>query len=524
MSDSQREVIAFLRDPASYAVDDGPVEIIETHASLVFLAGNYAYKLKRAVKYPYLDYSTAALRRSACATELQLNRRTAPQLYLEVRAIGRRSDDGRLAWGRDEGDQRGAEPIDFVLVMRRFDQRHLLDNIARNSGTGTGLTPPLLYALTAHIAEFHAQAEIFLDYGGAAAMQEIADTAFDVLREKQEAAGFPIEQIDRVEAAMRREMERVGPLFDERKVAGKVRRGHGDLHLRNICLIDGKPLLFDCIEFADDLACIDVLYDLAFLLMDLGHRGLRAEANLVLNRYLDLRDEDEGLAILPYCIALRAVIRAHVTATMAEHGWGDNGSPEAAFAEARRYLDDAEAALTPAPARLVAVGGRSGSGKSTVAARLAPDLGRVPGARVLRSDVLRKLRFGNAPEHPLPAGAYTPEVTERVYRDLCERAATALEAGYAAIIDAVALREDERRAFAGVAAAAGVPFTGLWLEAPAEAMAARLGSRRNDASDATAAVLAQQVGVDPGALDWVRIDASGGRDATYAAARRAMLN
>jgi predicted kinase len=250
-------------------------------------------------------------------------------------------------------------------------------------------------------------------------------------------------------------------------------------------------------------------------------------ASLVLNRYLDLTGEDDGVALMPLFLALRAVIRAHVTATMAEHGWGqgggqggDPGDASAAFAEARRYLDEAEAALMPLPARLVAVGGLSGSGKSVLAAGLAASLGRQPGARILRSDVLRKLRFGSDPETRLPPEAYTAEVTLRVYRDLCTRAAVALRAGYSAVIDAVALGEEERHSFAAVAAAAGIPFTGLWLDAPAETMLARLGGRRGDASDASGEVLGLQLSLDPGALEWSRIDSGGDPDKTLAAARR----
>jgi len=513
MDDAQREVFAFLRDPSSYPPGAGPVEIIETHASLVFLAGKYAYKLKRAVKYPYLDFSTVALRLAACTAELKLNRRTAPSLYLEVRAISRGAD-GRLAWRR--AGQPSDDVVDYVVVMRRFEQENLLDNVARRGG----LSPPLLYALTAHIAGFHDKAEKRFDHGGAAAMAELVKSNVGIARGCR-AAGFDPARIERVESGLGGELARVGALLDQRREAGKVRRCHGDLHLRNICLVDGRPLLFDCIEFSEDIASIDVLYDLAFLLMDLGHRGHRDFASLVFNRYLDLTGEDDGIAAMPLFVSLRAVIRAHVTATMAEHGWG-GGDAAAAFAEARAYLDDGEAVLVGHEPRLIAIGGLSGAGKSTLAARLAPELGRPPGARVLRSDVFRKLLFGSEPETALPQEAYAPEFTERVYRDLCARAAAALRAGSTAIIDAVALREDERRAFAAVAAAAGVPFTGLWLQAPADSMIARVGGRRGDASDASRAVVEQQLTHDPGTLDWTRIDAGGDPDATLAAVRRAL--
>ena len=506
---AQDEVIAFLRRPGSYALDDNAeVETVETHISIVFLAGTRAYKLKRAIKFPYLDFSTPEARRAACEAEVALNRRTAPQLYLEVREISRRSD-GSIGWGE------GA-PLDWVVVMRRFDQDQLLAPVAHAGGLST----PVIFELAAHIAEFHDKAEPRPDHGGAAVMQEVAATNLRILRDRR-AAGFDAAQIDALEARIEEELARCGALLDARRVRGKVRRCHGDLHLRNICVYDGKPLLFDCIEFSEPIASIDVLYDLAFLLMDLVHCGERHFANLLLNRYLDLAGEDDGLAAMPLFMALRAVIRAHVTASAAEHG--RSGSERAAaFAEARRYAEAGTVMLRRAPARLVAIGGLSGSGKSSLAARLAPEFGIVPGARVLRSDVLRKRRFGLMPEESLPAEAYGAAVTAEVYRELGERAAMALGAGYAAVIDAVALREEERRAFAAIAAKAGVEFTGLWLDTPAETMHARIGARQADASDATAAVLQQQLQSDPGMLDWVRVDASGSPEQTLATARGAL--
>jgi len=506
--DTQDEVIAFLRRPASYGLGEGAaIETAETHISIVFLAGEHAYKLKRAVEFPYLDFSTPELRRAACEAELALNRRTAPELYREVRAISRRPD-GSLGWG-------DGAPLDWVVIMRRFDQGQLLDRAAR----GGGLSAPLMLDLAAHIAAFHRDAEPRPDHGGAAVMREIATTNLRILRDRR-AAGFDDAQIDALEARVGEALARVGAVLDARRVQDKVRRCHGDLHLRNICLYDGKPLIFDCIEFSEPIASVDVLYDLAFLLMDLVHYGERGFANLMLNRYLDLTGEDDGLAAMPVFMALRAVIRAHVTASAAEHMPG--AERDAQFAEARRYVEAAVAMLQPQPARLVAIGGLSGSGKSSLALRLAPELGTMPGARVLRSDVLRKRHFGVMPEERLPPAAYGAGVTAQVYRELCERAAAALDAGYAAMIDAVALREEERRAFAAVAEKAGVPFTGLWLDAPAEAMRTRIESRRSDASDATAPVLEQQLRADPGMLDWQRIDAAGDLEQTAARARQAL--
>ncbi len=508
-ADDQRDAIAFLGDPSSYGGEVERVETIETHVSIVFLAGDRAYKLKRAVKLPYLDFSTAARRREACAAELALNRRTAPALYLELRRLGR--DAGGAVAFTDAGPA-----LDWVVAMRRFDQALLFDALA---GAG-GLDPPVMDRLADHIAQFHDMAERCPDRGGAAALTDVAETNHRVLAAAG-GAGFDPAQVEAILEKWRRAILGAAALLENRRAAGKVRRCHGDLHLRNICLIDGAPTLFDCLEFSDDLASIDVLYDLAFLLMDLQHRGLAHLANRVLNRYLDRTEEDDGLAAMPLFLSLRAGIRAHVTATAAAHA--GNAETAAAMArQARDYLDLAHRALDPATPRLIAIGGVSGSGKSTLAAALAPALGPLPGARVLRSDVTRKLLLGVAPENRLPQSAYDRNATRRVYAALRRKAATALAAGCSAIVDAVSLTPAQRRSFAEVARAAGVPFTGLWLEAPPAAMAERIDARRNDASDATAAILARQLRHDPGPIDWTRIDAGGGLEATLAAARGAL--
>jgi uncharacterized protein len=508
-ADDQRQVIAFLGRPASYGPGVERVERIETHVSLVFLAGDRAYKLKRAVKLPYLDFSTAQLRREACAAELALNRRTAPSLYLNLRRLGRDAA-GRIGFVDD------GPALDWVVVMRRFDQRLLFDALARQGK----LDGPLMDALADHIARFHEAADRHLDRGGAAEMAELAELQHRCLAAVQ-GGGLSGERIDGIFENWRERLETITALLDRRGADGKVRRCHGDLHLRNICLLDGKPALFDCLEFSDALATIDVLFDLAFLLMDLEHLGLAQLANRVMNRYLDRTEEDNGLAAMPFFLSMRAATRAHVTATSVSAARGP-GAMEDVAAEARRYLELAHRFLRPEPSRLIAIGGLSGAGKSTVAADLAPERGLRPGARLLRSDVARKLMLGVAPEVRLPAEAYTPEITRRVYDRLRQKASSGLAAGYSVIIDAVSLKPDERRSFADVAAKAGAPFTGLWLEASAEAMTGRIGSRSGDASDATPEILAQQLRQELGALDWIRIDAGGRPEDCLAAARRAL--
>jgi len=510
LSRDQQDAIAFLKDPSSYGPGVDRVEVLETHASLVFIAGERVFKLKRAVAYPYLDFSTADLRRRACEAELLLNRRTAPALYEEVRGLFR-GTDGTVGFSPH------GEALDWVVVMRRFDQALLFDALA---ATG-GLDRQVMDRLADHIAGFHASAERHIECGGAAEMADLAEVQYRCLATASRA-GF---SLDRVQGLLKQWQGRVAvlaELLDRRRASGKVRHCHGDLHLRNICLLDGRPTLFDCLEFDERLARIDVLYDLAFLLMDLEHRGFGNFANRVLNRYLDRTEEDDGLAAMPFFLSLRAAIRAHVTATALEHE--DRGAAAGAklVRDARSYLDAAERFLQPQPCRLVAIGGLSGSGKSTLATGLAPELGLRPGARVLRSDVTRKLLLGADPEERLPSGAYTRGTSCLVYDALCRKAAMGLAAGYSVVVDAVALTAEERRSFAEVAHAAGLPFSGLWLEARPEAMANRIRGRVHDASDASAEILAEQLRHDPGKIDWVRIDAGGRPDDCLNAARRAL--
>lgn len=492
--ENQGEVLAFLGDPATYGVPAGGVERIDTHISAVFLAGTMAYKLKRAVRFSYLDYSTRALRGAACAAELALNRRTAPELYLETREI-RRRPDGRLAFGG------AGAPVDTVVVMRRFDQEALFDRLAARGALEAGLMRDLADA----IAAFHRHAETDGKFGGYAGLLSVLDGNASNLALFTPALFEPTGAQD-LDRRSRDELERLKQLVEDRRLAGKVRLCHGDLHLRNICLVEGRPLLFDCIEFSRAIACVDVLYDLSFLLMDLRHRGLADLASVVCNRYCDREAEVEGVATLPLFQSIHAGIRAHVTA--AGRGSQSDETRRVKMAEeARSYLSLARALLDPVKPKLLAVGGRSGSGKSTLAAALAPEIGAPPGARLLRSDVLRKRLMGVAPESRLPAEAYAPGVSQRVYASLAEEAGRLLKLGASVILDAVFDRPQDRAWPAALAKAAGVPFAGFWLEAPAEFLEARLRARLRDASDATVEVLRKQLARDPGRIEWHRLDA-----------------
>jgi aminoglycoside phosphotransferase family enzyme/predicted kinase len=496
MADDQADVVAFLSAPASYGAGVDAVERHETHGSIVFLAGAFAYKLKRAIKHPYLDYSTLALRKAMCERELEINRRTAPQLYLDVRPIVRRPD-GALYWGLagDVNDVR-----DWVVVMRRFEQAALLGNLC---GTGA-LTVSMARALGEVIAEFHKRAERIPESNGAAKIAAVLDENASIL-----ASSDVIDRglAFRLDQEARKALARVSALLDDRAAHGFVRRCHGDLHLDNICMIDGAPVLIDAIEFNEDFTSIDVLYDLAFALMELERRGLRAQANALLNRYLERTLDYRGLGALPLFQSCRAAIRAHVA--LARAAVEDKVRKSRDIAEARALLGHAVDLVEPRKPRLVAIGGVSGTGKSTLAYTLAPRVGPPPGAIVIRSDVTRKALAGVPEATRLPASAYTPKMHARVFAAMAERAEAALRGGYSVIADGVYGDAAERARLACLADAEQVPFGGLWLSAPRAVLEERVASRRGDASDATAEVLDRQLASVSPPEDWIMLDASG---------------
>ena len=304
-----------------------------------------------------------------------------------------------------------------------------------------------------------------------------------------------------------RELDRCAELLERRREDGFVRQCHGDLHLRNIVLVNGQPTPFDGVEFNDDISCIDVLYDLAFLLMDLWRRQLPRQANAVWNRYLLDTMDLGGIPLMPLFLSCRAAIRAKTSATAA-HLQPDEQRRTELQTVAREYLAMADSLLHPPAARLIAVGGFSGSGKSTLALALAPQAGAVPGAVVTRSDEIRKRLCGVPLLERLGPDGYSPQVSQRVYATLAERAALIVRGGHSAIVDAVYARPADRQAIEQVAAAAAIPFTGLWLDAPESVLIARTGQRTNDPSDADANVIRLQTSQDTGDITWRRLDAS----------------
>jgi hypothetical protein len=465
---------------------------------MVFLAGERAWKLKRAVRYDYLDYSTADRRRAMCEAEVRINRRTAPALYRGVAAVTRQAD-GSLAIRGD------GTPVDWLVEMARFDQHSVFDQLADAGVLPLRLMRPLAQA----IARFHRTAEGRSNHGGWDAMRRIVDG--NAAGFARDGAGIldPI-SCGRVTNRARFAVDRVGVLLDRRRDEGFVRHCHGDLHLRNIVLLGDQPTLFDAIEFNDDISSIDVLYDLAFLLMDLWRLGLRHHANVVWNGYLAETGLLDGVPLMPLFLSVRAAVVAKTTATSAGLQT-DEGRRQELRVRANQYLAMAESLLEPPPARLIAVGGLSGSGKSTLAMDLAPSLGAAPGAIVIRSDEIRKQLCGVQPLDRLGPEGYTDDVSRRVYATLLEKADAIVRGGSAVIADAVFARSADRDAIQHVAAAAGVPFVGLWLEAPASVLMSRVKRRGPDVSDAGVDVLRQQLAREADPLTWHRLDASGSR-------------
>lgn len=499
--DSQQAVIDFLNDPATHG--GAAVTRIDTHAASVFLAGERALKIKRAVRFPFLDFSTLAKRKAACEAEIEVNRPFAPAIYRGVVAITR-APHGLQIGG-------AGEPVEWAVQMHRFDETQTLDHLAARGAIDERLAD----ALGRAVAKAHAAALV-----GRGFVEELDEViAQNDAELRQRADLFPTSQVAALSAATHAAFARVRPLLEQRERDGFVRRCHGDLHLGNIVLLEGQPALFDAIEFDPRIATGDVLYDLAFLLMDLIERDLSAAANIVLNRYLaeTRRDDDlDALAALPLFLSSRAAIRAKVTAARAKL----SDTRAQAEQSARDYFALAQTLLSPPKPRLIAIGGLSGTGKSLLARALAPDMPPAPGAVLLRSDVERKALFGVAENERLPKEAYAHEVTAKVYAAIEAKARRVLAAGHSAIADAVFADPHERAAIKQMAADA--PFHGLFLTAELGVRVSRVGSRTGDASDADAQVARAQEQYDLGALDWARVDASGTPEETLRNAKEVL--
>ncbi len=510
VTEDQSDTIAFL---ASGAGSGSPAdEIIETHGAMVFLCGDRAYKLKRAVWYPYMDFSSIGKRREFCRAEVKLNRRTAPEVYLDASPVVRNAA-GALALGGP------GTPLDWVVVMRRFEQDALFDRLAQRGA----LDEDLIEALADTVAQFHEMAERTPDVdfvaglarviaGNAASLNDFCPDVFSA----EEISGLRRRCADLFDDRAKKSLRR-------RARDGFVRQCHGDLHLKNLFLSAGKPVLFDCIEFDQGLARIDVFYDLAFLLMDLEFRDMRGLANLLLNRYVSRTGDYDGVMPLPLYMAVRATIRAHVTAATAKKAAEESVRTELLEA-AKAYFRLAEHIVKPVQPGLIAIGGLSGSGKSRLARSIAPDIGGAAGALLVRSDVIRKQMFDVDLFDRLPEAAYAKACGRAVYDRLTEICAAALAGDRWVVADAVFGDPAERAAVQAAAAGLGLPFMGIWLDVPEPVQRERLANRRHDVSDASPEIGKKQRSGIKTPDDWQVVDAGGTPNDTIAAVSRVLGN
>jgi len=506
--DPQDAVFELLGDPATYGGTD--VKRLDTHAAVVFLAGERALKVKRAVRFPFLDFSTLEKRKAACLAELEVNRRFAPQLYRRIVPITRESSDALALDG-------AGVPVEWAVDMVRFDEAMTLDHLVDRGE----LDDKMLCELAVAVAAMHERAEDADTAAWLDAVERFIEQNTAAFCDHPDV--FPSRSVAELDRSARETLARLRPLLAARGALGLIRRGHGDLHLRNIAVIDGAPVAFDALEFDPVTASGDVLYDLAFLLMDLLERGLSRAANIVFNGYFAAarRGEDcDGIAALPFFMSLRAAIRANVTA--AQLAVARETDRSGISQSARHYFDLALALLKPAKPVAICTGGLSGTGKSVLARALAPLLLPSPGALVLRSDVERKMMFGVAEHNRLPAEAYRADVTAKVYRTLHEKAARIARAGHSVVVDAVFAAPDERNAIATAISKTGAAFAGLFLVANLKTRLARVNTRGPDASDADAKVARRQEDFPVGTMDWAVIDASGRPEATLAKACAAL--
>jgi aminoglycoside phosphotransferase family enzyme/gluconate kinase len=473
-------LIRSLQNPRIYDHEVREVGVIETHISWVLLAGSYAYKIKKPVNLGFLDFSTLEKRHFYCQQELRLNRRLAPRLYLDVVAITGSAERPRL--------HGPGSAIEFAVKMLQFPQQTQLDRVLARGE----LYPQHIDALASTVAAFHttvATAEPGSPYGDPEQIHETVLANFDRvlsgLRDQQDS-----ERLFALRRWAQQEYARCCPILAMRKQRGFVRECHGDMHLRNMALLDGEVLVFDCIEFSDDLRWIDVISEIAFVVMDLDDRQCPQLGRRFLNAYLEHTGDYGGLEILRYYLMYRAMVRAMVDRIRVQQSDIDEAEKGRVLAEYRSYLTLAEQYTEAVHPALIITHGLSGSGKTTVAQAL---LEHYPVIRI-RSDVERKRLHGLAADartgSGIDQGLYTAAATERTYSHLRELARVVLRAGYSVIVDATFLKQARRHDFQVLAKELDVPFLILDCEAPEWVLRERVSERERDRIDVSEANLA----------------------------------
>lgn len=474
---NQQKLVAALRDPSRYPHPASNVRLIETHISWVLLAGGYAYKIKKALDLEFLDYSRLDSRRFCCDEEIRLNRRTAPDIYLDTVPIG----------GSPDNPEFGAQPaIEYAVRMHRFASDNLMDRLLMHGK----VMPQHIDTLAIAMARFHASlpmAGVVSGFGSAASINAAALQNYEQLRLLL-TDDADRERIAALEVATEAEYVECKEIFEARRAQGFVRECHGDLHLGNIVLIGDEPVPFDCIEFNPALRWIDVMDEIAFSVMDLLHRNHSEFAWRLLNAYLEASGDYGGMTVLRFYLAYRATVRAKVCAIRTGQADISKRAKLGELAACRSYLALAQRCLGLYRPSLIITHGLPGSGKTTFS-QLAL---QKTGALRIRSDVERKRLFGLETlesSRSRVGDIYSPEATRQTYAHLHELARGMLLAGFPVIVDAAFLNQDEREAFRQLAQNMSVPFAIASLHAGDSTLRERIRQRRNDASEADVAVL-----------------------------------
>jgi hypothetical protein len=477
------ELIRALHDRGNYGHDVDRVECIETHISWVLLAGEFVYKVKKPLDLGFLDFTELERRRFYCDEELRLNRRTAPDLYLDVVAITGTKERPRI-----DGD---GDPIEYAVRMRRFETRMGFDRMLDRGR----LKRCHIADLAARLAELHRTAGVAEAEQGYGTFDEIAGPMRDNFEALEASSGrFDRARIDRLRQWTERQLARFRGDIDDRLRAGFVRECHGDAHLGNVTLYQDRATLFDCIEFSADLRWIDVINDMAFTFMDLRDRGAPGLAWVLLDEYLARTGDFDGVRLLPLYTVYRAMVRAKVQTFARDQAESDD-SRRQLDGEIEGYLALADRVAAEHRPAMVVTMGLSGSGKSWLAERLVERAGTVR----IRSDVERKRLHGLAADESsgseLNQQIYSEQATDRTYQRLADAAGSVCDAGMPALLDATFLKRWQRDRIRERARSSDIPFAIVHCTAPERELVRRIRERDrrgDDPSEAGVDVLAAQ--------------------------------
>ncbi|MEX2588968.1 MAG: AAA family ATPase, partial [Chitinophagales bacterium] len=454
------------------------IRVIETHISVIFLTGDFAYKLKKPLDLGFLDFTTLEKRKFYCEEELRLNSIFAPEIYIEVLPVYEK--EGKFSF------QQKGKVAEYILKMRQFDQEQILSSKVESGD----VSPELFTQLAQKLAYLHQKAnsdQEISSYASAQAVQKIAEQNFNQT-EAYIGKCISEESFENIRKSTLGFLDKNKALFETRQKSGKIRECHGDLHLNNICIYKGEIQFFDRIEFNKEFRNIDVVYDLAFLIMDLHYRKQYTAANRLMNEYFEQSGDYEGAALLPFYACVRAYIRGKVIAFRLKNQEIQTKERNEIIAEAKAYFDLAESYTKTEKTALWIMSGLSGSGKSTVARKIAEEKQFL----IIRSDALRKHLTGVPLYEKGPQEIYKAEVSQETYNTLIKLAEFLTNRGVSVILDARFDKRNLRIKAMQLAEEKQLDFKIIYCQANTEELKKRLKLRSGDVSDADASLIDQQ--------------------------------